>query len=217
MRRTVELLPSGSASQLRRELSARNLQRATEHEHEATYGSTPSVLYQAESDTHGNFYPPAYRSILRNSAWLERLNKAYTASGRIARSHDRKRFELDCCSSSDALLMSIFCHAPVRRSPKLCALLGLSQQQPEFGIRTHVPLANGLLDRTEIDLVLRDGDDMLLLEAKLTETGFQRGRPALVERYPGFERVFCREALPRSGPDFAAYQLIRCVLAADHL
>ena len=216
MRRTLEPLHSGSATQLRRELSARNLQRATAHEHETTYGNTPAVLYQADGDAHGNFYPPAYRSILRNEEWRERLGKAYTASNRIARSHDRQRFELDCCNSSDALLMSIFCHAPVRRSPKLRALLGISAEKPEFGARAHVPLLKDLLDRTEIDLVLREGDDTLLVEAKLTESGFQRARPALLERYPTFEQVFLRDALPRSGSDFAAYQLIRCTLAADH-
>jgi hypothetical protein len=45
---------------------------------------------------------------------------------------------------------------------------------PEFGFRARVPLANGKFDRTEVDMRLGD----LLIEAKLTESNFQRAPKA---------------------------------------
>ena len=53
-----------------------------------------------------------------------------------------------------------------------------------------------------------------LVEAKLTETGFGRARPELVERYRDLEEVFEVEALPRASEVYAEYQLLRGVLAA---
>ncbi len=55
-----------------------------------------------------------------------------------------------------------------------------------------------------------------MVEAKLTETGFQQARPALVERYRDLEEVFDVEMLPRRSADggYAEYQLLRGVLAA---
>ena len=55
-----------------------------------------------------------------------------------------------------------------------------------------------------------------MVEAKLTETGFQQARPALVQRYRDLEEVFDVDLLPRRGADggYAEYQLIRGVLAA---
>ena len=57
-----------------------------------------------------------------------------------------------------------------------------------------------------------------LVEAKLTETGFQQARPALVERYRDVDQVFDRGDLPRTGEGtdapYAEYQLVRGVLAA---
>jgi pimeloyl-ACP methyl ester carboxylesterase len=66
------------------------------------------------------------------------------------------------------------------------------------------------MDRTEVDMKLGD----LLVEAKLTETGFQAARMEKLERYRDFEDVFHVSELARSGDSIANYQLIRCVLAA---
>ena len=88
-----------SAVGLRRELSMRNLARAENLPHEATYGVVPSVIYAENEDGgHGNFLPASYRRIQANPAWRSRLNKSYTASGRVPRSADRVRKELDCCT-----------------------------------------------------------------------------------------------------------------------
>ncbi|HZL50634.1 MAG TPA: BrnT family toxin, partial [Terracidiphilus sp.] len=99
-----------SAAGLRRELSARNLARAETVAHEATYGAVPSVLYaEDEAGGHGNFLAASYKRICADPQWRLRLEKSYTANARVPRAGDRRRKELDCCASSDALLMNIFC------------------------------------------------------------------------------------------------------------
>jgi hypothetical protein len=56
----------------------------------------------------------------------------------------------------------------------------------------------------------------LFVEAKLTEGGFQRGRPDLVSQYQDLSAVFYVNDLPVSAGMFQSYQLIRGVLAAHH-
>ena len=207
--------PTLTPTQLRRELSARNLDRAQTHPHELTTSHTPSVLYtpDPEAARHGNFLPSAYRRILANPAWSRRLEKSYTAASRIPRRHDRAhRAELDCAASSDALLMNIFCFPGILRRPALCALLGIpTGLTPQFGVRAGIPTTGTLPDRTELDLVLGD----LLLEAKLTEFGFGQARPALVTRFRDLALAFDPDDLPRTPTGaFTHYQLLRGVLAA---
>ena len=204
-----------SAGELRRELSARNLARAERMEHEATYGSVPSVIYAEEAGGggHGNFLTASYGRICADGDWARRLEKVYTAGGRVARRHDRWRAELECANSSDALLMNLFCYPGMTHRAGVCQLLGVEAGlRPEFGVRAEVPTAKGGFDRTEVDMELGE----YLVEAKLTETGFQKARPALVERYRDLAEVFDVEMLPRTaeGEGYAEYQLLRGVLAA---
>jgi hypothetical protein len=201
-----------SSSALRREISVRNLVRARGHEHELTYGEVTSVIYCDQEGAHGNFYPASYRAICARPEWARRLEKSYTASSRVPRSGDRQRYELDCANSSDALLMNVFCCPRVMDRVELCELLGVEHGlAPEFGERAELPLRRGHVDRTEIDMRLGD----LLVEAKLTETGFQTAQMRLLERYTQLEEVFDPDALRRSGNGgVRGYQLIRCVLAA---
>jgi hypothetical protein len=208
-----EALPQ-TASQLRRELSARNLALAADHAHETTYGSVASVLYREdETGKHGNFFPASYKRIRSNPAWSQRLAKAYTASSRIVRGSERERAELDCSNSSDALLMNIFCHPRALHSKPLQTLLHLEPGlQPEFGVRVRTPIANDLEDRTEVDMRLGD----LLVEAKLSETNFQIARADLMARYADFQEVFDTDRLPRTRGQFRGYQLLRGALAAAH-
>ena len=211
--------PILTASALRRELSSRNLCRAAAHPHELTFGAVPSVVYTPgeASALHGNFLPASYRRILANAEWSRRLAKSYSGSARIPRRGDRvHRAELDCAASSDALLMNLFCYPGVLRRPALCALLGVAPGvRPRFGARPEIALRPGcrsLPDRTEVDLLLGD----LLIEAKLTETGFGQARPALLTRYLAFETVFDPEELCRTASgSFAHYQLLRGALAAE--
>ena len=203
-------MPALSSDALRRDLSHRNGERARLFEHELSYGPVPSVIYQEQHGGHGNFIAASYRAICKNPDWHRRLAKAYTGARWVPRAWERTRRELDCASSSDALLMNIFCYPGMLRMPQICAVLGVERGlRPEFGFRPRVPLLNGNRDRTEVDM--RIGD--LLVEAKLTESAFQPAPERLVMRYREFEEVFDCEGLKTEG-GFRAYQLIRGVLAA---
>jgi len=210
-----------SAGVLRSELSFRALRMARGVPHEATYGGTPSVLFQASEGGHGNFLAGSYRAIVERPEWAARLGKAYCADAHVPRRWDRRRAELDCANSSDALLMNVFCYPGVMEGWALCALLGVERGVvPEFGYKPRIELGawrgkKPLVDRTEVDMRLGS----LLVEAKLTETGFQTAPAERVLRYPGVDEVFCVEELPVTGGDgrpvmFASYQLIRGVMAA---
>ena len=202
-----------SAAGLRRELSARNLVRAETVAHEATYGTVPSVVYAEDgAGGHGNFLTASYKRICTDPQWRPRLEKSYTANARVPRAPDRRRKELDCCASSDALLMNIFCYPRVMVRPELCALLGIEAGlRPEFGVRAMLPMRRGEIDRTELDMKLGG----LLFEAKLTETGFQTASMERLMRYEGVAEIFDVDELPRAGDRVVGYQLLRGVLAAQ--
>jgi hypothetical protein len=202
-----------SSAELRRELSGRNLLLAESIPHESTCGAVPSVLYQEANGQHGNFLPASYRRIRASPEWSRRLEKHYTASRRFPRSGDRTRRELDCATSSDALLMNIFCYPGVTSRKPLCSLLGIEPGlRPQFGVKPALPLLNGRADRTEIDMSL----DHLFVEAKLTESGFQTAPRDLLFCYRDIGTVFDTDKLPVSGGVYQSYQLIRGVLAAHH-
>ena len=214
--------PRWTASQLRRDLTTRAAQhaRAHSHLHDISPGADPAVLFgredrgSGEPARHGNFHPEAYAAICANADWLRRLDKPHTASRRSRARKDWRWMELDSASSSDALLMNIFCHPGVfdgvQLSAPVAALLNVDPAAvPCFGARPGVPLRNALkprskssaprmaVDRTEIDLTLSTPASTLFLEAKLTESGFQSAAPALIERYRDLEEVFDVDRLPR--------------------
>jgi hypothetical protein len=200
-----------SSSALRQDLSRRNVERARRYEHEATYGSVPSVIYREEQGRHGNFFPASYRSICARPEWHTRLGKSYAGGTWVARSWERNRCELDCANSSDALLMNIFCCPKVLERADLCGLLGVeSGLQPEFGFKPRIPLLNGRADRTEVDMCVGD----ILVEAKLTETCFQSAPSRLLFRYRDLSEVFDVDELSIADDKVHGYQLIRGVLAA---
>lgn len=199
-----------TAKELRAEVGARALERETEFE--VGYGRVPSVVYsRGEDGGHGNFLRASFRRILADPAWAARLEKSYTASARLPRAGDRWRGELECASSSDALLMNVFCYPGVLRRMEVCRLLGVEAGcRPEFGVRAALAMRRGEVDRTELDMVLGD----LLVEAKLTESGFGRASDERLLRYEGVEEVVEVDALPRVGGQIAGYQIVRGVLAA---
>ncbi len=119
--------------------------------------------------------------------------------------------ELDSATSSDALLMNIFCYSRVLRNTALCALLGVPPgQAPQFGFKPRIPLRDGKLDNTEIDMKLGD----LLVEAKLTESDFQTAPVRLLERYLHLDEIFDDTMWTSNSGRVPGYQLIRGVLAA---
>lgn len=194
-------------------IGARNLERAQGIVYESTYGAVPRVLYQEVNGEHGNFLPASYRRICALPDWSRRLKKCYTASKRLAHSRDRTRRELDCANSSDALLMNIFWYPGVTARKPLCALLGTEPGlRPQFGVKPGIPLISRHADRTEIDMSLGH----LLVEAKLTESGFQTARAALVLRYKDLGAVFDIDELPVSRFTPLLSVDPRGVLAAHH-
>jgi restriction endonuclease-like protein len=178
-----------------------------------SFGQPPAICYLAAQDgrTHGNFLPESYQAILKNENWRRRLTKAHTQAKSSLPRRDIPWRELDSSNSSDALLMNIFCFPGALKEPKVISLLGTEPVAvPEFGVRARVPLTNGRTDGTEVDMRLGD----LLVEAKLTESDFQRREVAVVEAYRDFHEVFDKRILSREKNQYLSYQLIRNVLAA---
>ena len=178
---------------------ARNRRYARGRAHAESYGSAPVIVYEPEDSRHGNFFDPAYAAMQARPHWMRRFDKIHTQGARSlpkpAIDSSRRWRELDSSMSSDALLMNIFCTPGVVESAALQRVLGVDAgAQHEFGWKAKVPLANGRFDRTEVDMRLGS----LLVEAKLTESDFQRRSAAIVEAYRDFDAVFERELLPRA-------------------
>jgi hypothetical protein len=162
-----------------------------------SYGSEAVVVYSPDESSgairHGNFFDPAYSAILRNKEWSRRLKKAHTGRRTLPKA-ERPWCELDSSTSSDALLMNVFCTPGVLESARVRRFLGVEgEADPAFGWKARVPLKGGRTDTTEVDL--RWGS--LLIEAKLTEADFQTRAAKVVEGYRDFEEVFSLELLPR--------------------
>ena len=210
--RPIFEIPSGVG--LRQELSLRNLHFASSHGYlyELSDGQAPSIIFGRDKvGRHGNFQPDAYRRICANERWARRLEKVHTAYKRSRLRSNWQWKELDCCNSSDALLMSIFCHPDLLSHPAARALLGVeSKAVPEFGFKPRTPLQNGKHDNTEIDMKIGE----LLVEAKLTESDFQSAEFGLISRYRDLEAAFDVSELPTRNGKQGGYQLIRGALAA---
>jgi hypothetical protein len=212
----VRRMRMNRAGSLRRELSQRAEQFGRNYglPHCLSYGQSPTVCFERYDDgsRHGNFLPATYKAILRKPNWRRRLQKVHSQHRKsLPRYEDGIRHELDACTSSDALLMNVFCYPTVFRDGHVYSMLDVIPRDiPEFGFQARVPLANGRFDRTEVDMRLGD----LLIEAKLTESDFQRAPKTAVQAYRDFNEVFDEEELPQTECDFLSYQLIRNVLAA---
>jgi hypothetical protein len=206
---------SAYAARLRDELSHRALTWASTNGllHECTIGDRPAVIFrEGEDASHGNFHPASYRRIRERPEWNRRLRKLHSSARRNLPSHDPARAELDTAASSDALLMNVFCHPQAfARGSMLRALLGTeAPERLQFGGLPRLALVANHVERTEVDL--RIGD--LWIEAKLTETEFQRAPRHRVLRYRDFHHAFHAELLPQTETFYLHYQLIRGVLCA---
>jgi hypothetical protein len=207
------------AATLRWELAerARSYAREQNLPHCLSYGESPVICFEPYDggSMHGNFMPASYKTIQAYPAFKKRLAKVHTLGHRSFPRVDRGRWmELDTCTSSDALLMNIFCHPAVVRQGRLATLLGIeSGSSACFGYRARVPLANGRSDRTEVDL--RWGNE--LIEAKLTESDFQFAEKRTMTAYRDFTEIFDSERLPQTRDHYISYQLLRNVLAAYSL
>jgi hypothetical protein len=215
VRKDVHTSRSYYVSALRQELIARNRSYAALKllPHVTSYGEVPVVIYQASpcGKKHGNFISASYRALTRRPEWGKRLAKVHSSAGRALPKSDCVWKELDSSMSSDALLMNIFCYPGVTKRKELSAILGTGiGDLPEFGFKPRIPMINGAIERTEIDMKLSSA----LFEAKLTEADFQRQRAGIVEGYRDLEEVFEVGDLPRRGQMYVSYQLLRNLLAA---
>ena len=201
-----------SSRSLRAEVSRRNLPGADALGAEVSYGRLANVVHAPDGvGGHGNFLFASYRRILARPDWARRLEKSYTGGQHLPRAGDRWRAELECASSSDALLLNIFCYPGVLRRTAVCQLLGIEAGlQPSFGVRADLAMRNGEVDRTEFDMRLGS----TVAEAKLTEGGFGRASRERLLRYDDVESVFDLALLPHRSNGFQGYQLIRGILAA---
>ncbi len=223
----MDLQPAWYATQLRAELALRNRNYARGRAHVESYGSAPVIVYAPEGGVHGNFFDAAYAAIVARPEWMRRFDKIHAQAARSLPKPQldptRRWRELDSSMSSDALLMNIFCTPGVAQSAAVRNALGVDEDAPPishpnvekpplgapvfhpnveklplgapiFGWKARVPLANGRFDRTEVDM--RFGS--LLVEAKLTEVGFQSRTAKVVESYRDFDAVFDRDLLPRT-------------------
>ena len=208
---------SNLAAQLRNDLASRAAEYAQQRgirfrQSHQEYGSVV-FLPDVNEVCHGNFHPASYRAILARPTWRKRLTKVLTVNQRLRDFDDDRRLcELDSCCSSDALLMNVFCCPRVRRIPAVLGMLGVQEGSlPIFGWRARVPLRDGNLDRTEVDMKFGN----LLLEAKLTEACFECCPIERMRNYAQFDEVFCLNDLPRRRRQYQCYQLLRNVLAAN--
>ena len=155
------------------------------------------IVYAPEKGTHGNFFGPAYAAMIARAEWLRRFDKIHAQGRSLPRSTTepgRRWRELDSSTSSDALLMNVFCTPGVADSVAVRRLLGIAEEgEMIFGWKARVPLAKGRFDRTEVDM--RWGD--LLVESKLTESDFQCREARLVEAYRDFDAIFDAALLPK--------------------
>jgi hypothetical protein len=182
------------ANQLRLEIAARNRTYSRGRAHVESYGSAPVIVYSPEGESHGNFFDPAYEAITVRPDWMKRFNKVHAQAARSLPKAERRWRELDSSTSSDALLMNIFCTPGVLASPALRGVLGVEDNaEPVFGWKARVPLTGPRFDRTEVDL--RIGS--LLIEAKLTEGDFQTCQMQMVEQYRDLDAIFDLALLPK--------------------
>lgn len=202
------------ASHLRHELCVRNREYTRAHvlAHVESYGESPVIVYEPDGIRHGNFLDATYAAISGNPEWQRRLGKIHAQARNSLPKTGYRWKELDSCTSSDALLMNVFCYPGALNDPRVLGLLGVEQgSQATFGFKARVLFVSGLFDRTEVDLKIGS----LLIEAKLTEADFQTKDVEVVRGYCDFKSVFDTRALPSARGRYLGYQLIRNVLAAQ--
>ncbi|HWI50619.1 MAG TPA: hypothetical protein VNT01_00580 [Symbiobacteriaceae bacterium] len=201
------------AGALRRTLAVAATQYAQRHAvpYYVSKGAPPKVLFHPHGqDRHGNFLPATYQAIIATPDWKVRLDKVHTQRSALPQEHQTTACELDSSTSSDALLMNLFCHPKSADAPLLAALFGLPTIPPlKFGRKPLVPLKGERFDETELDMQL----GLIHVESKLTESDFTEADLTKVLTYEDAGTVFDLAALTTPSGKVLHYQLIRNVLA----
>src|SRR5437867_4343957 len=116
-----------SATELRWQLAICNMSYAERHglAFATTIGECPTGVYEPCNGRHGNLVDASYRAILRNPSWAKRLGKIHAQARSCLPRAERRWRELDTSTSSDALLMNIFCYPGALRRAGVVSLLGV--------------------------------------------------------------------------------------------
>lgn len=177
-------------------------QRALQHSGSDAFIDTEYQSALIFKNPKDNLHPDAADII--EGEWSERLSKPHQ--------NVEGAKEFQSTNSSDALLMSVFCHPQIFKWKGIRQLFGLESEKPEleFGYRPIVKKDGEAQERTEIDMVLDD----LYVEAKLTEESFTEKEKEEVEKYSRFSEIFDIQRLPQSDTHYRNYQIIRNILAA---
>ena len=86
-----------------------------------------AIIFKTIAD---NFCPDSYQAISATSDWSERTRKPHSRVAGI--------LEMQSSNSSDALLMSIFCHPQLVAWKGVADLLGFVPSAPVFGLKARV-------------------------------------------------------------------------------
>lgn len=196
-----------NADALKHELRKHALAFARKRGLQVDHTHATALIFSSLNDS---LHPESLANIRRTPSWNSRTQKAHpNVAGAL---------EMQSSNSSDALLMSIFCHPSINKWTGVKKVLGNDMATIAFGVPGAVKIGNTRTDTTEIDMALPG----VFCEAKLTETDFTHQKRDVVENYDGLQETFHAEALPRVGTDYDNYQIIRNLLAAkqhncDHI
>ena len=165
-----------------------------------------AIIFCGENALRSNFHPESYKSIVKNANWSERLKKTHP----YFKNHKIK--ELQSSTSSDALLMNIFCHPKILKWKGLTNLINidnLTEVKIEFGFDPRLEKYNET--KTEIDMKIQN----TIFEAKLTEYNFTtKNKIDLLKKYDNIEEYFDLTSLHKNNETITNYQLLRNFLAA---
>ena len=172
---------------------------AADHQLALDEAPTSAVIFQQISD---NFHPKSWTAIAATADWRLRTQAPHQQLPGI--------LQMQSSNSSDALLMSIFCHPNIADWKGVSDLLGCLVESPRFGFKALVRKDGTEGDATEIDLAVGD----CLIEAKLTEKDFTEKDIADVSHYSDLTSLFHVGNLPVRNGRYQNYQVIRNLLAA---
>lgn len=166
-----------------------------------------ALIFDKKED---NFHPDSWGKIVADPKYHNRTLKAHSSFDPM-----HNVAEMQSNTSSDALLMSIFCHPSINSWKGVKQLLAVTDlSNLIFGYQPGVLLKNNQMDRTEIDLFIETSSKRIFCESKLTETDFVFESLEKFERYENFSAVFDIDNLPHFQGFVANYQLVRNILAA---
>jgi len=175
------------------------LSYAKEHGFDVDTSHKSAVIFKNEANA---FCPTSFNFISKNADWLARTKKPHQNVADI--------MEMQSSNSSDALLMSIFCHPKIASWKGVRDILSFEPVNPIFGFKALVEKEGTNGDMTEIDMAIGDH----FVEAKLTEKDFTDKNVADVMKYKNLSLHFHADCLQIHNDRYQNYQIIRNLLAA---